>query len=265
MSHTHLPHLSDWGTAPAADPLSYPGTVTQEPGLLTPDTWQPLTPRAGQRLGAWEASGAALDDLLRTYGEPGIADRHPVLAVGSNGAPAQLRHKFARAQVPGAVPMTPAEVAGVGVGVSAHVGRAGYVPATAVHTPGTTSRLVVCWLTTPQLAAVDATEGAYWRVDLPPDRFPVTLPSGERLPTCAAYVSKHGCLLEDDHPRPLTTQRDLLTKLLAASTALRALLGDTPEEAVARAAADETTRTAARRVFTTEGWVGEQPELEALR
>jgi hypothetical protein len=162
------------------------------------------------------------------------------------------------------VPLTAVEVAELGVGVSAHIGRAGYVPATAVLRPGERSRLMVCWFTGAQLAAVDATEGRYWRVPLPPGRFPVTLRSGERLAACDAYVSRYGCLMDSGRPRQLVAQPALLSALLDASEALRTVLGDSPEEAVARAAADEGVRAAARRIFAAEGWVGAQPELEAL-
>jgi hypothetical protein len=89
-----------------------------------------------------------------------------VIAVGSNGSPAQLHRKLAgRTGV--LVPMTYVAVGGLVPGVSAHVSRPGYVPATPVLLPGATGRLVLLWLDDAQLAAVDATEPNYHRTALP--------------------------------------------------------------------------------------------------
>ncbi|WP_156724590.1 hypothetical protein [Streptomyces apocyni] len=260
-------------TAPLSDPLAYPGTAPGNCGLLVRDHYARVVPVRGQPLGQWWVEQSAADgprrvplDHVLLRHDRCVADaRVPVLAVGSNASPAQLHHKFTRLGVLGAVPMIRAAVTGIGPGVSAHIGRAGYVPAAPVLTTGDATTLVVSWLTGAQLAALDSTERHYDRVVLPGARFPVELPSGERLGGCQVYVGKYGCLLADDSaPQALLPQRELLRLLLERSAALRMLLGRTPEAAVARAAADATVREAARRIFAAEGWVARQPELEAL-
>ncbi|MEK8172633.1 hypothetical protein NKH77_36085 [Streptomyces sp. M19] len=62
--------------------------------------------------------------------------------------------------------------------------------------PAADTRLVVGWLDTAQLAAVDATEPNYGRIPLSGDDCPMTLPSGERLAGAYLYVSVHGLLAD---------------------------------------------------------------------
>ncbi|WP_419998651.1 hypothetical protein [Streptomyces boninensis] len=249
------------GGSPLQAPLTYPGALPAESGLLVGDRFLRLVPEAGVPVGAWlvEDGGCeALDVVLGRLGLPPCGERTPVLAVGSNGAPGQLRRKFRRLPERGVVPLTRVRVRGVAAGVSAHVGRAGYVPATPVPAgAGRTAWLAVSWLDDAQLPVMDATELAYERLALAGSA--VELPSGEAVPECEAYVSRHGWLAMDDSrtapPRPLLPQPELLAALLAESAGLRALFGDTPEEFAARAAADEEVRERARKVFAAEGWV----------
>jgi len=93
---------------PREHPLSYPGAWPEESGLLDGDRLLPLS---------------------RLVYE----DRVPVLAVGSNACPAQLRHKMAQSGVSGTIPLVKARVGGIGVGVSAHVSLMGYVSASPFH------------------------------------------------------------------------------------------------------------------------------------
>nr|WP_240929945.1 hypothetical protein [Streptomyces coryli] len=247
-------------------PLTYPGTLPAESGLLVGDRFLRLVPEEGAPVGAWLVEDAVpepLDAVLNRLGLPPCGERTPVLAVGSNGAPGQLRRKFRHLPERSAVPLTRVRVRGVAAGVSAHVGRAGYVPATPVPAaPGRTAELAVSWLDEAQLPVMDATEGAYDRLRLTtggPPGSAVELPSGEAVPHCEAYLSKHGWLAADDSltapPRPLLPQPELLAALLAGSSDLRTLFGDTPEEFAARAAADGEARERGRKVFAAEGWV----------
>lgn len=125
-----------------------------------------------------------------------FAGRHRVLAVGSNAAPAQMLRKFASRRVWTVLPMVRVTVHGIAAGVSAHISRAGYVPATPIATPGETHRMSVLWLDDEQLAALDDSEPNYHRV---------------RLDGYNVYVSRWGCL-RDAHGRPrrLGDQRELL-------------------------------------------------------
>ncbi|MDR6975192.1 hypothetical protein J2X68_001876 [Streptomyces sp. 3330] len=200
--------------APRDHPLSYPGAWPAESGLLRGDELLPL------------------DRLTH----PG---RTPVVAVGSNASPAQLRHKMAACGVTSPIPMVKARVTGLDVGVSAHVSHLGYVSASPIGAPGVTRELFVIWLDPEQLALIDATEPNYDRVLLPAPGFRVELENGEALLDACAYVNHHGVLHNGDGiPRGHPGQRALITELLARSVALRRLFGATPEEFCARARAD---------------------------
>jgi hypothetical protein len=204
-------------------------------------------------------TGVRLADHLKALDAEPMDSRHPVVAVGSNASPAQLRRKFTARATRALVPMALADVDGIFPGVSAHVNRAGYVPAAPVERPGAASRLFVLWLDDEQLAVLDETEPNYYRCSL--DDFPVSLPSGEPISACQAYVSRHGCLLDSTgKARGLTDQRTLIRDLLGSSPALRRLCGRTPEEFV-RAVTDDVIRESARRIFRAENWVVEQPRL----
>ncbi|MFF4404435.1 hypothetical protein [Streptomyces sp. NPDC001404] len=210
---------TDLGPVPAEQPLTYPGRPVTEPSLLAGDELLPWDPAA-------------------------LTGRHPVIAVGSNACPAQLRHKLRQDGLPCLVPMAPAEVRGIAVGCSAHIGVHGYVAAAPYADPGAAPTLVITWLDAEQLASVDRTEFNYQRVLVPGTGF--------------LYVSRHGVLAHPDTGRPhpgAHDQRALLTALLAASPRLRALLGPGPEHWVARARTEPEVREAGKRIFVEEGWV----------
>lgn len=204
-----------YATVPALVPLSYPGRPVTVPSLLLGDELLDLD--AGD-LDRW------------------TTDRTPVVAVGSNAAPAQLAHKLRGLGLAGAVPMVPTTITGIGVGCSAHIGRNGYVAAAPYADPGAERTLVVSWFDDAQLKAVDATElPNYRRVAVPGSPFP-----GTQL-----YVGEHGVLVDPDSgaPRPGGgDQAALLTALLAGSMPLRALLGPAPADWVRRAAASAAVR-----------------------
>jgi hypothetical protein len=171
-----------------------------------------------------------------------------VLAVGSNASPAQLRRKLSHAGLPTLVPITAVSVRGLAVGVSAHVSRPGYLPATPIPSADAGSDLWVLWLDEAALAAVDATEPNYQRVLLP-DRCPVRLTTGQPVTGCWVYLSHHGYLLnESGEPRRLTDQPTLITALLAEIPALPPLAGTTPQEWIDRTR-DVAVRDAIREAF----------------
>jgi hypothetical protein len=240
---------------PIAHPLGYPGRLPKEPGLLDGDHFLAL--RMGRD--GWRLSGGTpLDDALRDRESAVLADRRPVLAVGSNGSPAQVRRKLSgRARV--LVPMTYVTAGGLVSGVSAHVSRPGYVPAAPVLAPGATGRFVVLWLDEEQLTVVDATEPNYHRIPLPGAVSLEDGPAGE----CGLYAGRHGCLA-DRRGRPfhLTGQAGLLAGLLADLPELGRLTGaDGPEEFVARVCEDAGLREAVRALWRREGRVLRQPDL----
>jgi hypothetical protein len=227
------------GEAPRDHPLTYPGAWPADSGLLHGDRMLPL-----ERL---------------VYD-----DRVPVLAVGSNACPGQLRYKMEESGVDSPLPMVRTRVRGIAVGVSAHVSLMGYVSASPVKSPQASAELFVIWLDPRQLAVVDASEGApradgnYRRTWLPAPDARVELTDGQMLPGVYSYVNQHGVLRGGDgiarrHPG----QHALLTELLLDCAPLRELFGDSPEEFCARARADATLCARGTRLFREEGWVTE--------
>jgi hypothetical protein len=201
-----------------------------------------------------------LDRYLLANGGSPAASRTPVLAVGSNASPAQLQRKLINAGLRALIPITAVSVRGLGAGVSAHVSRPGYLPATPVPSAGAASDLWVLWLDEAALAAVDATEPNYDRVRLP-DRCPVRLTTGQPVTECWVYQSRHGYLLNKvGEPRRLTDQPTLISALLAEIPALPSLAGTSPQEWIERTR-DAAVRDAIRAVFGSTGLVRRGEEL----
>ncbi|WKX14972.1 hypothetical protein [Streptomyces sp. NL15-2K] len=234
MDHRTLEALG-LAEAPRDHPLLYPGAWPRESGLLDGDRLLPL-------------------DLLVHE------DRVPVLAVGSNASPAQLRHKMVEFGISSPIPMVRARVTGIDVGVSAHVSRMGYVSASPFEAPGTVRELFVIWLDAEQLAVVDASEGVplpngnYGRAWLPAREVRVEVGAGVTLPGVHVYVNRHGVLHNGtpDAPRTHPGQRALLTALLVGSVRLRELFGVTPEEFCVRARGDRLLCERGTRLFKEE-------------
>ncbi|MEV5749363.1 hypothetical protein AB0L00_16220 [Actinoallomurus sp. NPDC052308] len=243
-----VPAAADAGASPATPPAPQPS-----PGHWVLDV-SAVPPHV------FGGAEIPLDEALRACGRPVMADRRPVLAVGSNASPAQIARKLAGRTRP-VVPMTYAHVSGLTAGASAHVSRPGYVPAVPVLAPGASTELVVLWLDDEQLTAVDRTEPNYHRVR-PPAPVTVALPGLGPL-GCHLYAGRHGCLTDAGGvPIRLAGQPDLLAGLLAASPRLVRLTGArTPEEFVARTRADAHLRDDVRRLWRQEGIVLDQPEL----
>ncbi|MFD7721267.1 hypothetical protein [Streptomyces sp. NPDC059814] len=200
-----------------------------------------------------------LDFALMSANEPLIGERFPVLSIGSNACPAQLRHKMDGLGISSTVPMVKVRSTGIEVGVSAYVSPLGYVSASPFHTPGRTRDLFVTWLDAAQLEVVDSSEGVftpggeYDRVFLPASGFPMEMPSGEWLGGAYAYVHRYGVIHDGaGAPRPHPGERQLLTDLLSESRRLREWFGDTPEEFSSRARGDEQLCEKGTRLFRDE-------------
>lgn len=209
------------GQAPYADPLGYPGQAPPHSGVLLADRFV-------------SAARPAMDEVLVGLRAAPLDCRMPVLAVGSNASVAQLRAKLAQGLF--AVPMIQTHAYGITPGVSAHVSRPGYIPATPIPTPGETSTLFVVWLDPDQLARIDATEPSYDRVALGIDVHPVTdATDGTPISTCDVYVSKHGHLVDAEGvARRFVPQRELIGSLLAESATVREVAGENAETWVDR-------------------------------
>ena len=223
---------------PQASPLTYPGRIPEQDAvLLIGSSLLDITPsdlppgQWGVRI--WEDQ-RRLDAVLADEAVAPMAERQPVLAIGSNASPVQLHRKFTAAGIHPIVPLTAVQVPGIMAGVSAHVSRPGYLPATPVADPDLVSRLFITWLDDEQLTAMDLTEPNYHRIQL--DRLtPVTFPHGPAVDGCWLYVSKHGHLVDrDGAPLPLAGQEVMIMWLLAEVPVLAEVVGETPVEWVIR-------------------------------
>lgn len=245
----------------------HPGPPRSEPRPAEPGPRGPGHSAPGHRdvvavngKSGFDLGEIPLDRYLGDVGGRPAASLTPVLAVGSNASPAQLRRKLANAGRPARIPITAVSVRGLAVGVSAHVSRPGYLPATPVPSPGTESDLWVLWLDQVALAAIDVTEPNYDRILLP-DRYPVRLTTGQPVTGCWVYRSRPGYLLNQaGEPRRLTDQPTLISALLAEVPALPPLAGTSPQEWIERTR-DAAVRDAVRDVFGSVGMVGRVREL----
>lgn len=82
--------------------------------------------------------------------------RTPVLAIGSNRAPAQLRHKFSHDD---SLPVECVALMDHDVVYAARVSGYGAIPATLAESPGTCVDIAITWLTPRQLEVMDRSEG----------------------------------------------------------------------------------------------------------
>jgi hypothetical protein len=150
--------------------------------------------------------------------------RRPVLAHGSNRAPAQLLRKFG----PGAeVPVTYVWLDGYDVVYAAHVTRYGAISSTLQRVPGCRVRVALTWLNEDQLRRMHETEGA---ASYPFGRLEGVALEPEAGPAAAVldcYVNAYGSLAEGGRPLGLALlqaegrphgarlQRDLQERLRA--------------------------------------------------
>ncbi len=143
------------------------------------------------------------------------AGRHPVIAVGSNRAPQQLKRKFGDAQT---IPVQHARLDEHDVVYSAHVSAYGSVPATLRHVTGTAVDVGITWLTDAQLHIMHETE-------LPNGNYDYVLMRGIALTTegttpteAFVYQSKRGHLRSTEGTAlALTTVRARQRRLPALS------------------------------------------------
>lgn len=127
-------------------------------------------------------------------------ERTAMLAYGSNAAPEVLARKLALSDQP--VLVVPAWLDDFDVVYSAHISPYGAIPATLQRSPGTRVRAHVVYMTSAQVGLVDATEPNYESALLEGAR--CHLDDGGTILSLAAYISRHGCLLEDGAEVALT-------------------------------------------------------------
>lgn len=206
-------------------PLLYPGDPVAGPRLVVGDCSHTVRPRLARALGSARSDGCvrcdlpagtgpdSLDRLLRRLGATPLAERTPVLAVGSNAVAAVVRHKLVRRGVGVVVPLLTGVVRHLGIGHTAYVSRGGYVPAAPVHRSRARTPVVLQLLDDHQLAAIDDTEGGYDRVELTGTRYPLVLAGGLRPGRYHVYQASGGVLSLPVHGRRFLAQSDVLRAL----------------------------------------------------
>ena len=129
-----------------------------------------------------------------TIGAAERAGRIPVLACGSNRAPAQLKRKFA-ATPEALIPVERVFLGEFDSVYAAHISGYGAIAATLQHCPGVRVELFITWLPESLMPRMHATEGRgafYDYVRL--DGIALMGETGERLDRAYAYAFRGGCL-----------------------------------------------------------------------
>ncbi|WP_193184458.1 hypothetical protein [Nisaea sediminum] len=129
-----------------------------------------------------------------------LSGRQPVIAVGSNRAPEQLRRKFGDG--PGSeIPVTWGWMHGYDVVYCAHLAGYGSVPATLHTSAGTEVQVAVTWLTAPQLERMHETENVgesyvYGTFD----ESAIDLGAARPVVRAGCYITRRGALALDGAP-----------------------------------------------------------------
>lgn len=227
------------GVSPIADPTVYPGAPVGFSCLLTHDDVWPLEIGPDGWLVDFSGERFDVEAALDRLGAAPMAERTPVLAVGSNASAAQLRRKWA-GEAHMAVPLTWVDVTGLGVGFSAHVSKAGYVPYAPLKSTGVSARFVVSWLTSAEVAVLDATEPNYVPTVLDGAAFPAVLENGQGLKSFTVYRGRWGVICgEDGAPVPAGSQEAALALLAGFGRYTNAVFGS-----------DEALRASATKFLT---------------
>ena len=267
--------------SPLADPLSYPGHSI-DGNYLWLDTWLYDLHLGGDSVGAalddrtgpgrWRVgvdggpltsagttagtAGTGLDDALAQLGASAPADRHPVLAFGSNGSPAQLQAKFASLdRAHRVVPVLRGSIDGLALSHSPHVSPAGYVPWVLVRSDRSTAlRVFVLWLDDVQLEVLNRTEPNYTLSVV--EGYPVTVESGVTVPRYRAYRGNWGALRWNPGTEPVAaaTQRQVFEMLCRAPWFARLVGEGGPAAVVGRLCNDPELRRRVRDELAARGF-----------
>ena len=199
--------------SPLADPARYPGERPAADFLLVgteilalhigADGWQVAGP---------DAAGGRAGRLHDVLGGP-LHARLPVVAFGSNAAPAQLLAKFG--SVDTGIPVTRARLRGFALGHSPHVSAAGYLPWVLVDDPDAVVDCAVLWLDRRHRDMLDGTEPNYDLVPVDPVRYPLRVLAVDRPDSYWAYRGRWGALRwpDDDRATGATTQAEVFARL----------------------------------------------------
>lgn len=137
------------------------------------------------------------------------AERHAVLAIGSNASPQQLTRKFDERRFSdptspeGQIPVLRAEVGGVDVVYGAHLAGYGALPATLLDVSGACAQVFVTWLSSMQFERMNESEGlgrAYQLRQVAGVRM-----QGRPVMPAVSYVTTAGVALFDGSPLGLAS------------------------------------------------------------
>lgn len=252
---------------PTTDPFVYPGIPLTSDAVIHGNWLYRMSPRQGLGIGDYEVTldggplptggTASLAEVLMEARAAAIGDRYPVVAVGSNAAPGQLAHKFRSVWESTIIPITAVYVTGMGVGYSAHINRAGYMPFTPCRTQPNGRHLVVLWLGSDQLARMNETEPNYHPATIADGAFGAILDSRELLSAFVVYRSRWGVFRShaDQPPLLAASQESAFTALsnLAWFARLVPEVVDGPRAAIAALVADDDRRDAVRQLLGEHG------------
>jgi hypothetical protein len=125
--------------------------------------------------------------------------RRPIVAIGSNAAPSQLRRKLGLC--PEGIPVTRALLRDHAVVYAAHFTAYGSLPATLAHQPGSVAWVFVTWLSERQIGVMHESEGVGERYALlEVEAGMVEDEQVGRLRDAGVYVSRSGALVHRRHP-----------------------------------------------------------------
>lgn len=199
-------------------PLQYPWVDTRRSLLLTSAGEYSLVLEEGQPIEEaliqfHDGRTAALNEYLGASKLPTLAERIPVVGIGSNASPLVTKSKIEKYGTYGTdatVPMFVAKMKNIGVGYSGHFVFGGYIPAAPYHHEENELEVTVAFFTKEQLAAVDSTEPTYQRAELSKELYPLAFANGATLDSAYVYTTRYGVLRGNDGiPIPLTTQEEL--------------------------------------------------------
>jgi len=130
-----------------------------------------------------------------------LSGRVPVLAIGSNRAPEQLRRKFGDNAL---VPVTSARLRDHDVVYSAHMASYGSIPATLAPSPGTRVGVSLTWLTPHQLERMHETEAIGVNYDYGVARdLEIDIGPGRPNVPVGCYLGRRGALAMNGAPTAL--------------------------------------------------------------
>jgi hypothetical protein len=208
-------------------------------------------------LGAGEREG-----VVRSFAA--AAGRQPLLAIGSNAAPAALRRKFAHFEEAGdrTVLVLTGRLHEFDVGAAPQPAIYGAMPATIFPSPGTRVAAALLWVTPAQFTQLTWSEVGY-RLGRLRTRFEVA-ETADTFDEVLVFVSRFGAFCVDGEPVALAaipatgrTAIALTQRQLLDAAAVLALGEDADAEALVRASCEGMGALAARVAETV--WLHSRP------